>query len=194
MTTERSADETDRLTVAVALAATYLAVVLNIDSLIGKDPPEFLHMIKLLVQLHFSFVAFLWLLYLLYKGNSLKFYKKDRDLRASDVTVCLVYLVAKLLRKKVILAKSREENEQWFNEHAQKVHTFYYDEALSQSFFLPSLLALVLVPRYGPLLLQRWFGWVQQTALIVTMVLFLVIWLLASLAANVGRFMITGKQ
>jgi hypothetical protein len=194
MATDGSPGETDRVTIAVALAATYLAVVLNLDSIIGKDATGFLYIMKLILLLHFAGVSMLWVLYLLYKGRSLRFYENIVKTRASDVTVCFVYLFAKAAKKKEVLEKSKDEKELWFNDRSRAIHTFFFDEALSQCFLLPGLLACILVPRFAAMLLERGLGWAHQTALIASVIAFLLVSLLASLAANVGRFLITGKQ
>ena len=195
MTAPELSHETDRITVAVALGATYLAVVLNIDSLVGKNPTPLTQAFKYLLLVHFGSVAILWTLYLLYKARNLRFSKTTRDLRTSDITVCLVFLAAQALRRgKTIRQMSRADREQWFNHHSQLIHRFYFDEAVSMSSFLPALIFLLLAFRFVPDLLQAWFGWKQLTATILTAVALPVAGLLASLLANIGRFLITGHQ
>jgi len=187
-----STSESARTTIAVALVATFLAIVFNMDKLIPDSPSSLIIIVRGAMYANFLCIVACFVLYLLFLGRSLKYIKKRSDVRASDLSVCLQFLLLIVLKKEKLPAK-KEDRVKWFDEHAIYLHTFFYDEAISLSFFFPISIAYTFVGIFLPSFLMNIWHWASWVALLATIGIILVL-VLSGVFLNIGRFLITGEQ
>jgi hypothetical protein len=185
-------NEIARITISIAIVATFLTLILNINNLISKSSP-FLSIFKWIVYIHFIIICLMFFLYLLFKARDLKYYKEESDNRASDYSVVIQYVLLWVFKPKSV-KYSRKELRNRFNNKSLDTYKFFYDEGIRQSFFFPMNLGYYFLITQVPGWLTGFLSLDNFWINIISIIVIVIFLLLISLLMNVLRFMITGEQ
>lgn len=186
-------NETLRVTLAIALIATFLTVLLNINVLIPTSQNILINLFKNLLYAHFAIIASFFFLYILLRARSLKYYKGKEDDKASDFFVVLKYLILFLFNRKALNC-SRRELKNKFDKQSKTTYMFFYDEGIRQSFFFPINACIFISINY----VANWFS--TQLTVVDTLApifAFFIVggaFLFVSFILNVSRYLITNEQ
>jgi hypothetical protein len=175
-----------RVTIAIALIATFLTLLLNIAPQISNDN-WILFLLKGAIYVNFGGITMCFFLFIIYLGRRLKHQKDENDSKPGDLSVVILYPLLWLywLVHKKNKPKDKKELRALFYLKKSTLPEFFYDEGIRLSFFFPIILLNVL-------LYQIVVKFINHSFLII--IGFIITYVIIGLSLNYLRYKIIGEQ
>ena len=185
-----------RVTIIIGILGIFVAVLIYLTSFFPIGPSENkpnLEIISLgILFFNFLIVFYYFLSYLVRRASSLKYKKGILTTLFEDMHIIFLYVIALLFRRKLLKDKKKFLES---TKHAPGKHyTYYYDEGINFTKFLPITVLLIIFINLTNTFFQNTFSLQLRDSVFIAMLVFFVALFILTLLLNMIRYALTGTQ
>jgi hypothetical protein len=143
---------TQRITVSIGIVATYLTLLLNIDSILGFPSNNFTRYIKIIIYVFLGIIFLQFFLYLLFEAKKFKFALTDKRI-VNDFSFFFIYVMLYFFGRKYLSYSNNKE--ELIKSLKKNNYKYFYDSGVNNSFRFPFLILAYLILQYINYIFQK---------------------------------------